>query len=97
MNARLRAVKIVIGADAATSLTETCDIKLNSPQWGRDLVISASGAGLRTVPGQAQVDPVTYECDLPVSASIGIQIQGRWNVTAITPHVSILGLFESAQ
>ncbi len=45
VNARLREITVVIAGDAATSLIEGVDIRFNSPQWGRDLVVSASGRG----------------------------------------------------
>ena len=96
VNARLREITVVIAGDAATSLIEGIDIRFNSPQWGRDLVVSASGAGIRTAPAVG-VQSFKYQCDLPVSASIGIQIQLRNNVTSVTPHISIIGTFESAQ
>lgn len=95
VDGRLRAVKLVMAGDAATSLNELSDVKLSSPEWGRDLVVSQGGGGLRTAPAFAVPDSI-YECDLPVKASQGITIQARWNVTSVTPHQVIMGLFESS-
>ena len=95
VDGRLRAVKLVMAGDAATSLLEECDVKLSSPEWGRDLVCSQGGGGIRTAPAVPVPDSI-YECDLPVKATQGITISAQWNVTPVTPHMVIMGLFESS-
>ena len=96
VDGRLRAVKIVTAGDSASSLMESLDVKLTSPEWGRDLVCSQGGAGLRTAPAFG-INDATYEVDLPVKASQGITLEARWNVTATSPHAVVMGLFESNQ
>ncbi len=96
VDGRLRAVKIVTAGDSASSLMELLDVKLSSPEWGRDLVVSQGGAGLRTAPAFG-IENSTFECDLPVKASQGITLEARWNVTATSPHAVVMGLFESNQ
>ena len=95
VDGRLRGVKLVQAGDAATTLAELADIKLSDPKWGRDFVCSQGAGGLRTAPAFPVPDSM-YECDLPVLSSQGITIEGRWNVTPTTPHLVVMGLFESS-
>ena len=95
VDARLVAVKLVMAGDAATSLLEHLSVKLTEPKWGRNFVVAQGGAGLRTAPA-FPINEAMFECDLPVTATQKITIEDLWNVTPVTPHVTLMGLFEAA-
>ena len=96
VDGRLIGVMIVFAGDAATSLMEALSVKLQYPTWGRDMILGGGGGGIRTAPA-FPVSNAMYECDLPVEANKNITMQALWNVTAVTPHVLLMGLFESNQ
>jgi hypothetical protein len=91
----LRAVKLVLAGDAATSLIENVTVKMSCQAWGVDLVISGAGGGVRTAPA-VPIPPVVQECALPVSAANPIQIQVKHytGATPVTPRIQVLGAFE---
>ena len=95
VDCRLRMIRLSIAGDAATSLIESCTLRITSPEWGRSLVVGGAGAGLRTVPA-IPIPNSNHETDLPVKASQGLDMQAKFNVTAVTPDIQVYGLFESA-
>ena len=93
VNGRLRAIKLAASGQAATSLLEGLDVKITAPGWGVDLTVGAGGGGLRTAPA-VPVAVAEFEVDLPVKTGVALTIQAKWNVTAVTPNVSVFAAFE---
>lgn len=96
-NARLIGLRVIVGSDAATSLTEIVQFKLTCASFSPVNSIEAcgNGSGLRTAPA-FQLMPIDYEVDQQVQAGVPITIEAR-DVTADTPvtnSVVIMGYFE---
>ena len=94
---RLVGLRTVVGADAATTLTELVQFRLTCTIWTPNSIeVGAVGTGLRTAPAMA-IPAMEWPCDQPINASTSIAIEAR-NVTADTPvgvSVALWGLFEA--
>lgn len=95
---RLKAIRVIPAAEAATSLIEGIQFRLSCTSWKPNTIhVAVAGNGLRTVPATPQT-PIDYPVDQPVEPSVGITIEGRHAVaTAVTCNVILLGLFEAAE
>lgn len=96
-NGRLVGLRTVVGAGAATTLTEHIQFKLTSRSFKPNSIeIGAQGSGLHTAPAPPVV-PLEWPVNQEVKIGVEIAIEGR-NLTAETPitnEVYIYGLFES--
>jgi hypothetical protein len=94
---RLKGLRVVVSGQAATSLTETVQIRLTCSLWTPNTIhVGGSGQGLLTVP-QSQPAQFDWEVDQPVKTGSPITVEGRHGVaTAVTPAVTIWGLFEAS-
>lgn len=96
-NARLIGLRVIVGSDAATSLTEIVQFKLTCTTFKPNAIeCGGNGSGLRTAPA-FQLMPIDWEVDQEVRAGVPITIEAR-DVTADTPvtnSVTLWGLFES--
>lgn len=97
-NGRLIGLRSVASRDAATSLTNHVQWKLDSTTFVPNSVECGSdGSGLQTAPA-FQSPPQDWPMDQEVLSSIDINIQAR-NITADTPvtnNVLLYGLFDVA-
>jgi len=95
-NGRLIGLRVIIGGDAATTLTELVQFKLTCTAWNPNAIEAVGiGNGLRTAPAGAQRE-VDHVVDQPIKSGVGITIEAR-NVTADTPvgvRALIVGLFQ---
>lgn len=93
---KLVGVRIIVGAQAATSLTEGVAIKMTCTAWKPNtMTFYVSGTGLRTVP---TADPPVFDfaVDQPASSSNPITIEGMClEATHVTNSVLIMGKFRS--
>ncbi len=92
---KLVTVKLLACGDAATSLIEGVQVKVECPLWGVPLTVATVGAGLRTVP-QLPIPVGVQNCDLQVRTGVQITVQIK-NVTAdtpVTPQYVVIGVFE---
>lgn len=96
-DARLIGLRVVVGADAATSLTEIVQFKLSCTTFvPNSIECGGLGTGLRTAPAMF-AQPIDWVVDQEVRAGVPITIEAR-DVTADTPvtnSVTLWGLFES--
>jgi len=94
---RLKGIRVIVGGEAATSLTELVQYRLSCTAWTPNVLhVVGQGNGLRTAPANAQT-PLDYECDQPCEPGVNITIEGRHPVaTAVTHNSFVMGLFESA-
>ena len=97
-NATLVGLRVIIGSDAVTSLTELVEFRLTCTKFKPNMMdgIIGNGNGLRTAPAM-QLVPQDYIVNQPVEAAIKIKIEAR-NITADTPvtvSAVILGKFRS--
>lgn len=89
-------VRIIVGAQAATSLTEGVGIRMTCTGWKpntQDFVVS--GTGLRTAPAN---QPPTYDFPVnqPCSPSLPITLEGIClEATHVTNSVLVMGKFKS--
>lgn len=83
-SARITKLRVIVNADAATSLTEHVQLRLKYSEWPVDIIVAGQGNGLQTVPSQHPAKPQDWEVDLGVKAGVPMEIEGR-NVTADTP------------
>lgn len=94
---RLLGLRVEVGGDAATTLTELVQFRLTCTTFKPNSIeCVGAGGGLRTAPFP-QPAPRDHVVDQPVQAGVPITIEAR-NVTADTPvtnSVVLLGLFES--
>ena len=90
-------IRLVVNADAATTLIEHVQIELTCAKFTPNTIeVGAQGNGLQTVPTQSQMPIQDWPVNQPVEAGVPIKMRGR-NITADTPvGVSILvyGIFE---
>lgn len=95
-DAMLKAIRVLIGGEAATSLTEGVQYRLTCTTFKPNTIhVAGMGQGLETVP---QVPPhaFDYEINQPVKSGVPITIEARHNVaTAVTHNSFLLGLFQS--
>jgi hypothetical protein len=96
-NGFLRAIRLCISRDAASTLCNHVHIVLNSVSFKpNNIDVGANGAGLQTAPALGDITPQDWVVDQPVKASIAIALQGE-NKTADTPVgvlIEVYGLFE---
>lgn len=96
VDGRLLAIRVIIGAAAATSLTEHVQFRLTCSKFSPNSIYSGhSGNGLATAPAFKPA-PADWIVDQPVSSGSPITMEGR-NLTADTPvtvEVYVYGLFE---
>lgn len=93
--AKLVGVRIIVGSQAATSLTEGVVIRLTSTAFAPNMIeFAVQGTGLRTAPGT--LPPVfDFNVDQQVSTGVPITLEGRNLVaTAVTVSVLVIGIFE---
>ncbi|GAG65150.1 unnamed protein product, partial [marine sediment metagenome] len=69
--------------------------RLSSPLWGRPLVVTLEGGGLRTAPA-VPIPKGVQNCDLPVKAGnkITAEIKNVTSETPVTPNYQLIGVFE---
>lgn len=95
--AKLVGLRVVVSADAATTLTEAVQFKLTCSTFKPNSIeVVGQGIGIATAP-RVGVPYMDYAVDQPVAAGVPITIEAR-NVTADTPvtnNVLILGCFVS--
>jgi len=94
-DATLVGLRVIVGGDAATTLTELVQFKLTCSTFTPNSIeCMGAGGGLRTAPFP-QPAPIDYSMNQPVHAGVPITIEAR-NVTADTPitnNVILLGKF----
>lgn len=93
-NATLVGTFVIAGGIAATSLIENGHIKMTHKEWGgREHITPFEGNGLETVP-RASKKVITMPCNLPVTAAIPVKGWYYYNVTPVTPELTVYGIFE---
>jgi hypothetical protein len=94
--ARIKAIKVVAGYQAATSLVEGGRIRLSCVTFGGvDLVVPFQGNGLHTAPADSNPELLNMsECDLPVSAGVPIAGKYMYVDTPTTPTLQVFAKFE---
>jgi hypothetical protein len=92
---RLLGVIIVMSGQAASSLMETANVILTCPTFNpaNSLNYYMAGGGLRTAPA-FPIPPATFGINESVLSQQGIKGTLGWNVTAVTPNVSVTGVFQ---
>ena len=88
----LKAIEIHMSGQAATSLLEQLTLKLSNPLWTPSHYACASGAGIRTAPA-TPIPTQKVELNLPIQIGSPITVEAKWNVTAVTPNVTVIGIF----
>ena len=91
---RLIGIRIIVGSEAATSLTEGVLIKLTCTKWTPNVMeFAVQGNGIRTAPA-AKTPVYDFVCDQPVSESSPITLEGQCvEATHVTNSVYVLGQF----
>lgn len=85
---------VVVGGIAATSLVENGYIKMTHKVWeGREHMTPFEGVGLETVP-RSPKNVLIVPCSLPVKAAIPVKGHYYYNVTPVTPELTVFGIFE---
>jgi hypothetical protein len=96
-NGKLVGIRIVVGSEAATTLSNALIFRLSSASFSpvNTVQIMGMGNGLQTVPAAAR-PTFDFDCNLDVKVGTKITVEGR-NVqaTAVTVDAYVLGLFES--
>lgn len=96
VNGTLIGLRVIVGGEAATTLTEGVKIKVKCTLWNpNELEIAVSGNGLRTAPA---FGPIQYDfpVNLPVDTMHPITLQGVCvEATAVTVSVYLEGQFIS--
>jgi len=94
--ARLRGIRLITAAEAATSLVEGFQVRLSCATFKPNVMhVAGAGNGLQTVPATPQA-VVDYEVDQPVQPGVPITVEGRHAIaTAVTANVMVMGMFES--
>jgi len=95
-NARLIGLRVIIGGEAVTSLTEGVQYRLTCTTFKPNTIhLAGVGNGIATAP-QFKPPPIDYDVDQPVAAGVPITIEARHTVaTAVTHNSMIMGLFQS--
>lgn len=95
-SARLKGIRVIPSAEAATSLTEGFQIRLTSTTFKPNTIhVAGTGNGLQTAPATPQ-SVFDYEVDQPVAPGVPITLEGRHAVaTAVTANIIVMGMFES--
>jgi hypothetical protein len=94
--ATLKGVRVVVGRQAATSLTNGVWIKLTCTTFKPNMMdFLVEGNGLATAPAMQSV-PYDFEVNQPVEPGVNITIEGRClEATHVTNTVLVMGMFES--
>jgi hypothetical protein len=87
-------IRVIVGSQAATSLTEGVLIKMTCTKWTPNAqVLAVQGSGLRTAPG-AQPPTFDFSLNQPVSESSPITLEGMClEATHVTNSVLVIGKF----
>ena len=95
-NCRLKGIRVIPSAEAATSLIEGVQIRLTCSAWKpNEMHIVVAGNGIMTAL-TPRGNPLDYQCDQPCPVGVQIKLEGRHAVaTAVTNRVFVMGLFES--
>ena len=95
-DARLIGLRFLIGAEAATSLTEGVQLRLTCTTFKPNTIhVAGVGNGICTAPA-FKPGPIDFEVDQPVKSGVPITIEGRHAVaTAVTHNSMLMGLFQS--
>lgn len=95
-DAQLIGLRVLPGAEAATSLTEGFQLRLSCTTFKPNTIhVTAQGNGLCTVP-KVPAAHIDYEVNQPVKSGVPITIEGRHAVaTAVTHNSFLMGLFSS--
>ena len=93
-NGKLTAVRVTMAGQAVTSLMEELSVRLTCPDWGVPVIVKIGGGALRTAPA-VPIPTAEVDVDLPVSQASKITLEYKFNVTAVTPQVSVCGVFEA--
>lgn len=93
---RLVGIRVMIGGEAATSLTEGVQYRLTCTTFKPNTIhVAGQGNGLHTAPRPA-IPAVDFEVDQPVKAGVPITIEARHApATAVTHNSFLMGLFVS--
>lgn len=94
VDAQLIGIRVLVGRQAATSLTNNFQIRLTSTTFQPNTIhVGGVGVGLGTAPSSyAQFD---FDVSQPVKAGVPITVEGRNTfANAVTPDNLIFGLFE---
>lgn len=92
---RLKAVTVLPGGIAATSLIENGYIKLTCVTFGGvDMYAPFQGIGLETVP-RADKHETRTECDLQIKAGVPIHLYYYNNVLPVTPEITVFAEIEA--
>ena len=91
---RLVGIRIIVGQQAATSLTDNVLFRLSCTKWTPNaMIVGAAGGGLCTAT-KPECKPVDFEVEQPVEPGVPIHIEGRLiDATAVTVEVMIFGCF----
>lgn len=93
---QLKALKVIIGGDGATSLTEHVEFRLTCTKFKPNAIhCGHSGNGLATAPAFKPA-PADWIVDQEIKSGVPIKLEGR-NITADTPvgvSVHLYGLIE---
>lgn len=96
--ARMTGLRVIVGADAATTLTEGVEFRLTCDTFDPNSIeCGAQGSGLATVPALRANQAFDWVVDQQVDAGVPITLEGR-NITADTPvgvSVSLYAYFEA--
>lgn len=96
-DAMLVGLRVIVSADAATTLTEAVQFRLTCTTFKPNSIEAmGNGGGLHTAPAFPP-PPMDYPVNQPVKAGVPITVEAR-NVTADTPitnNVLLMGCFES--
>lgn len=94
---RIKGIRIIESAEAATSLTEGVEYRISCPLWTPNtLTFVGAGNGIDTALTPRSPGPMDYDIDQPVEPGTPITLEGRHAVgTAVTHRSFVLGLFES--
>lgn len=96
---RLIGLRTVVSRDAATTLTDHVQLKLQCANWPVNVIVGAQGSGLQTVPAlmSGEAAKLDWDLDLPIAPGKQITIEGR-DISADTyvgNSVFLYGLFET--
>lgn len=95
-DAQLIGLRLLVGGEAATSLTEGVQIRLSSTTFKPNVIhVAGQGVGIHTAPRQG-IPIIDFEVNQPVKAGVPITIEGRHAVaTAVTHNSFLMGMFQS--